>query len=75
MTLASLVVTTAVLGIVSALMKAPPDLQDLHLAGAAAVLATSVALAALGWLTGADSSSSGTGDDGMMNTQPVNSAI
>ena len=74
-TLARLVVTTAVLGIVSALMKAPPDLQDLHLAGAAAVLATSVALAALGWLSGADASSHDTGDDGMMHTQPVNSAI
>jgi hypothetical protein len=40
---------------VSALLKAPPGWQDLHLAGAAAVLAVSMALAALGWLTGADS--------------------
>ena len=54
--LAGLVASTAGLGVASALMKAPPDLQDLHLAGAAAVLAISVALAALGWLTGADSS-------------------
>lgn len=57
--LAVLVLTTATLGIVSALMKAPPDLQDLHLAGAAAVLAASVALATLGWLTGADSGQDG----------------
>jgi heme A synthase len=53
--LAALVVATATLGIVSALLKAPPNWQDLHLAGAAAVLATSVALATLGWLKGADS--------------------
>ena len=53
--LAALVVATATLGIVSALLKAPPNWQDLHLAGAAAVLATSVALATLGWLNGADS--------------------
>jgi heme A synthase len=52
--LAALVVATATLGIVSALLKAPPNWQDLHLAGAAAVLATSIALATLGWLTGAD---------------------
>ena len=56
-TLAVLVAATATLGIVSALLKAPPDLQDLHLASAAAVLAVSVALAALGWLVGADSPS------------------
>jgi len=55
-TLATLVVATATLGIVSALLFAPPNVQDLHTAGAAAVLATSVALAALGWLTGADCS-------------------
>jgi cytochrome c oxidase assembly protein subunit 15 len=54
-TLGLLVVFTATLGIFSALLKAPPGLQDFHLAGAAAVLATSVALATLGWLTGADS--------------------
>jgi heme A synthase len=53
--LAVLVVATATLGIFSALLKAPPGLQDFHLAGAAAVLAASVALATLGWLTGADS--------------------
>lgn len=70
-TLASLVITTAVLGIVSALMKAPPDLQDLHLAGAAAVLATSVALAALGWLSGADSSSHEPVPDLRMHEQPA----
>jgi heme A synthase len=54
-TLGGLVVATATLGIFSALLKAPPGLQNFHLAGAGAVLATSVALAALGWLTGADS--------------------
>ena len=48
------VVATATLGIVSALLKAPPVWQDLHLAGAAALLAVSVALATAGWLTGAD---------------------
>jgi heme A synthase len=58
-TLAALVVGTASLGIVSALLKAPPGWQDLHLAGAAAVLAVSVALATLGWLAGADSSTWG----------------
>lgn len=52
--LAALVAATASLGVVSALLKAPPAWQDLHLAGAAGVLAVSVALAALGWLTGAD---------------------
>ena len=50
-----LLVATATLGIFSALLKAPADLQDLHLAGAAAVLAVSVALASVGWLAGADS--------------------
>ncbi|MEI6407286.1 MAG: COX15/CtaA family protein [Actinomycetes bacterium] len=50
-----LVVATATLGIVSALLKAPPHLADLHLAGAAAVLAVTTALATLGWLVGADS--------------------
>jgi heme A synthase len=54
--LAGLVIATAALGIFSALLKAPPDLQDLHLAGAAGVLAASVALATLGWLVGADNS-------------------
>ena len=53
-TLIGLICTTAILGILSALKKAPADLQDLHLAGAAAVLSTSVALAGLGWLVGAD---------------------
>lgn len=50
-----LVCATATLGIVSALLQAPPGWQDLHLGGAAAVLASSMALAALGWLAGADS--------------------
>jgi heme A synthase len=58
-TLSGLVIGTATLGIFSALLKAPPDLQDLHLAGAAAVLVTSVALATLGWLSAADSSKNG----------------
>ena len=53
-TLAAVVVATATLGIVSALLKAPPGWEDLHLAGAAAVLAASIALATLGWLTHAD---------------------
>jgi heme A synthase len=56
-TLAGLVIATAALGIYSALLKAPPDLQDLHLAGAGAVLVASAALATLGWLVGADCSS------------------
>jgi heme A synthase len=56
-TLIGLICTTAILGILSALKKAPADLQDLHLAGAAAVLSTSVALVGLGWLAGADSPS------------------
>lgn len=50
-----LLIATATLGIFSAFLKAPAGLQDLHLAGAAAVLAVSVALASVGWLTGADS--------------------
>lgn len=54
-TIIGLLVATATLGIFSALLKAPADLQDLHLAGAAAVLAVSVALASVGWLAGADS--------------------
>ena len=54
-TIVGLLIATATLGIFSALLKAPADLQDLHLAGAAAVLAVSVALASVGWLAGADS--------------------
>lgn len=54
-TIVGLLITTATLGIFSALLKAPADLQDLHLAGAAGVLAVSVALASVGWLAGADS--------------------
>lgn len=50
-----LLVATATLGIFSALLKAPADLQDLHLAGAAAVLSAAVALASVGWLAGVDS--------------------
>ncbi|MEI6867143.1 MAG: COX15/CtaA family protein [Actinomycetes bacterium] len=56
-TIILLLISTAGLGILSALHKAPPHLQDLHLAGAAAVLAISTALASLGWLSGADSTS------------------
>jgi len=48
------VVATAGIGIATALLKAPAGLQDLHLAGAAAVLVVSVSLAAVGWLTAAD---------------------
>jgi heme A synthase len=55
-TLTALIIATAGLGIFSALLKAPPGLQDFHLAGAAAVLAAAVALATLGWLTASDSS-------------------
>ena len=72
-TLVALVVATAALGIVSALLKAPPGWQDLHLAGAAAVLAVSVALAALGWLTSADNSGEGPGVDRSMPAQPATS--
>ncbi|MHB1472578.1 MAG: COX15/CtaA family protein [Dermatophilaceae bacterium] len=70
-TLAGLVVATATLGQMSALLKAPPSLQDLHLAGAAAVLATSLALAALGWLAGADALGDETGDDRPVHAQPA----
>ncbi len=58
-----LLIATATLGIFSALLKAPADLQDLHLAGAAAVLAVSVALASVGWLAGADSAKNETDVD------------
>src|SRR5450759_1867809 len=71
----ALVVATATLGIVSALLKAPPDWQDLHLAGAAAVLAASTALATLGWLAGADCpqnlTGDGTGVDAPIQAQPA----
>jgi heme A synthase len=74
-TLGALVVATASLGIVSALLKAPPGWQDLHLAGAAAVLAVSTALATLGWLTGADCPADrplvGTGVKGSTQAQPA----
>jgi heme A synthase len=63
-TLVALILATATLGAVSALLKAPPGWQNVHLAGAAAVVATSVALAALGWLTGADCSSNDSGPGG-----------
>lgn len=72
--LALLVLATATLGIVSALMKAPPDIQDLHLAGAAAVLATSVALASLGWLVGADGSRTQQGRRVMVQPAAANRA-
>ena len=49
-----ILLSTAVLGIFSALLKAPAHLQDLHLAGAAAVLLVTVALAAVGWFLAAD---------------------
>lgn len=69
-TLAGLVVATAALGIVSALLKAPPIMQDLHLAGAAAVLAAAGALATLGWLTGADLLDDEAGDRMPVHAQP-----
>lgn len=75
-TLAALVVTTAGFGIASALLFAPADLQDLHLAGAAAVLAAAVALATLGWLTCADSGSPGDGSESQrppIRSQPTTS--
>lgn len=53
--LVTLILATAILGILSALHEAPPDLADLHLAGAAAVLSACVALSAVGWFAGADS--------------------
>jgi heme A synthase len=56
--LVALLFLTAMLGILSALFKAPPALQDLHLAGAAAVLSACVALSAIGWYAGADSQTS-----------------
>jgi cytochrome c oxidase assembly protein subunit 15 len=68
--LIALVMATASLGIVSALLKAPPGWQDLHLAGAAAVLAVSVALAALGWLTGADAPRDGGPEAGLPMPAP-----
>lgn len=57
-TLAAVVVATAALGITTALLKAPAGFQDLHLAGAAAVLAITVALATAGWLYAADAPTS-----------------
>jgi heme A synthase len=69
-TLIALVMATASLGMVSALLKAPPGWQDLHLAGAAAVLAVSVALAALGWLTGADAPRDGGPEAGLPMPAP-----
>jgi heme A synthase len=72
-TLGTFVAATAALGIVSALLRAPPGWQDLHLAGAAAVLATSIALATLGWLTGADArtdkTTEGTSGQGSIQVQ------
>ncbi len=62
-TIIGLLIATATLGIFSALLKAPADLQDLHLAGAAAVLAVSMALASVGWLTAADSAKNETDVD------------
>ena len=59
-TLVSLIAATAAFGIFSALLKAPSILQDLHVAGAAAVLVASVALASLGWLGAADNWGKGT---------------
>jgi heme A synthase len=56
--LTSFLIVTAIFGILSALFKAPPVLQDLHLAGAAAVLSACVALSAIGWYAGADSQTS-----------------
>jgi heme A synthase len=53
-TLGVLIVITAGVGIASALLKAPPSIQDVHLGGAAAVLVVSFALATIGWLSGAD---------------------
>jgi heme A synthase len=70
-TLVALVVATAGLGIMSALLKAPPSLQDLHLAGAAGVLAVSIATAALGWLNGADCPGEEPDDDRPAQTQPT----
>ncbi len=62
--LVGLVVGTATLGVVTALLKAPAGLQDLHLAGAAAVLVVTVSLAAVGWLNAADASTSAFQSDG-----------
>jgi len=73
-TLAAVVMATAALGLFSALLMAPPVLQDLHLAGASAVLAVATALATLGWLTGADWPQAGQGNDGPVKEQPATSA-
>jgi heme A synthase len=62
--LIGLLAATAALGIFSALLKAPATLQDLHLAGAAAVLVACVALASVGWFAGADNQTS-TSDVGL----------
>jgi heme A synthase len=72
--LAALVWATAGLGVVTALLKAPPGWQDLHLAGAAAVLVVSVGLTALGWLGAADSSS-GDGGAGRPTPAPPTQAV
>jgi len=73
-TLAAVVVATAALGLFSALLMAPPVLQDLHLAGASAVLAVATALATLGWLTGADWPQTGPEDSEPAQGQPAMSA-
>ena len=48
------IILTAAIGATSALLMAPPEWADLHLAGAAAVLVSVVSLTTLGWLSGAD---------------------
>ena len=73
-TLAAVVVATAAFGLFSALLMAPPVLQNLHLAGASAVLAVATALATLGWLTGADWPQAGPGNAEPAKGQPATSA-
>jgi heme A synthase len=74
-TLCALVMATATLGTFSALLKAPADLQDLHLAGAAAVLAVSMALATVGWLAAADAAGSDEGAGGQRPRQAQPAAV
>ncbi len=61
---AGMILLTAAIGVTSALLMAPPEWADLHLAGAAAVLVSVVSLTTLGWLSGADAVGDGTGGRG-----------
>jgi heme A synthase/FtsP/CotA-like multicopper oxidase with cupredoxin domain len=58
------IILTAAIGATSALLMAPPEWADLHLAGAAAVLVSIVSLTTVGWLSGADAAGRSGGDPG-----------